>query len=213
LLEELSPALAIPATPPSVPVGIPSELLRRRPDIRKAEAQIHGATARIGVATADLFPKLSLSASFGFQSNLSSPLMKWASNLWSFGPSASWQIFDAGKIGANIELQKALTEESFITYQQTVLTALQEVENALIASAKEQEHRSKLIEEVAADRKAVDLSTQLYTQGETDFLNVLVAQRSLYVSEDALVQSTCNVSTDLVAIYKALGGGWDSTAQ
>jgi multidrug efflux system outer membrane protein len=213
LLNELSPASIIPATPPSVPVGVPSDLLRRRPDIRKAEAQIHAATARIGVATADLFPKLSLSASMGFQSSQSNAWMNWVNHLWSLGPSVSWQVFDAGKIGANIELQKILREQSFITYQQAVLTALQDVENALIASAKEQEHRSKLIEAVAANRKAVDLAMQLYTQGQTDFLNVLEAQRALYASEDSLVQSTGTVSTDLVALYKALGGGWDSTSQ
>ncbi len=210
LLEELSPASIIPPTPPSVPVGVPSDLLRRRPDIRRAEAQIHAATARIGVATADLFPKLSMSASIGFQSDQSNTWMNWVNHLWSFGPSASWQVFDAGKIGANIELQKALREQSFITYQQTVLTALQDVENALIASAKEQEHRSALIEAVAANRKAVDLATQLYMQGQTDFLSVLDSQRSLYASEDSLVQSTRNLSTDLVSLYKALGGGWNS---
>jgi NodT family efflux transporter outer membrane factor (OMF) lipoprotein len=193
-----------------VPVGIPSDLLRRRPDIRRAEAQIHAATARIGVATADLFPKLSMSASIGFQSDQSNTWMNWVNHLWSFGPSVSWQVFDAGKIGANIELQKALREQSFITYQQTVLTALQDVENALIASAKEQEHRSALIEAVAANRKAVDLATQLYMQGQTDFLSVLDSQRSLYASEDSLVQSTRNLSTDLVSLYKALGGGWNS---
>jgi NodT family efflux transporter outer membrane factor (OMF) lipoprotein len=208
LLEELSPASIIPATPPSVPVGVPSDLLRRRPDIRRAEAQIHAATARIGVAIADLFPKLSLSASMGFQGSQSNTWMNWVNRFWSFGPSVNWQVFDAGKIGANIELQKVLQEQSFITYQQTVLTALQDVENALIESAKKQEYRSTLIEEVAANRKAVDLSTQLYMQGQTDFLNVLEAQRSLYTSEDALVQSTHDVSADLVALYKALGGGW-----
>jgi NodT family efflux transporter outer membrane factor (OMF) lipoprotein len=208
LLEELSPASIIPAAPPRVPVGIPSDLLRRRPDIRKAEAQLHAATANIGVATADLFPKLSLSASMGFESTQYNTWMNWVNHLWSFGPSVSWQVFDAGKIGANIELQKTLQEQSLLTYQQAVLTALQDVENALIASAKEQEYRSTLIEEVAANRKAVDLSIQLYTEGETDFLNVLEAQRSLYTSEDALVQSTHDVSANMVNLYKALGGGW-----
>jgi NodT family efflux transporter outer membrane factor (OMF) lipoprotein len=209
LLEELSPTSIIPVAPPSVPVGVPSDLLRRRPDIRRAEAQIHSATARIGVATADLFPKVSLSGTGGLQGSQSNALTNWNNRFWSFGPSASWQVFDAGRIGSNIELQKALKEQSFIAYQQTVLTALQDVENALIASAKEQEHRNRLMEAVAASRKAVDLATQLYTEGQTDFLNVLAAQRSLYTSEDALVQSNRNVSTNLVALYKALGGGWN----
>ena len=122
-------------------------------------------------------------------------------------------MFDAGRIGSNIELQKALEEQSFITYQQTVLTALQDVENALIASSKEQEHCDRLIEAVTASRKAVDLATRLYTEGQTDFLNVLAAQRTLYTSEDALVQSNRTVSTNLVALYKALGGGWGEESQ
>jgi multidrug efflux system outer membrane protein len=208
LMEELSPVSAIPAGPPSVPVGVPSELLRRRPDIRTAEAEIHGATARIGVATADLFPRFTISGSAGLLASDFGSWLKWASRFWSFSPLASWPLFDMGRIRATIDLQKALQEESLITYQQIVLQALQEVENALIASAKEEEHRRALVEAVTANRKAVDLATKLYTQGETNFLDVLVAQRSLFLSEDALVQSTGTVSTDLVALYKALGGGW-----
>jgi len=106
-------------------------------------------------------------------------------------------------------VQEALRDQAFLTYQKTVLTALQEVENALIAFAKEWEHYKALHDAVVANRKAVDLSMQLYTQGQIDFLNVLDAQRSLYASEDALVQSTQNTATDLIAIYKALGGGWE----
>ena len=213
LMEELSPASAIPAAPPLVPVGVPSDLLRRRPDILKAEAEIHAATARIGVATADLFPKVTLSGSMGYQSNQFGSWLDWVNRFWSFGPSVNWQIFSTGRTLSNIELQRAFQEQSFIAYQQTVLTAMQEVENALIASAKEQEHRNALMDAVAANRKAVDLATRLYIQGQTDFLNVLSAQRSLYSSEDALAQSTRTVSTNLVALYKALGGGWEELPQ
>jgi multidrug efflux system outer membrane protein len=213
LLEELTPAAAIPAAPPATPVGVPADLLRRRPDIRRAEAQIHAATAQIGVATADLFPKFALSGSIGFQSNEFSSWVDWVNRFWSFGPSANWQIFASGGILANIELQKALQEQSLIAYQQTVLTALQDVENALIASTKEAKRREALAEAVDSNRKAVQYSLQLYTQGQVDFLNVLDAQRSLYVSEQALVQSTHDISTDLVALYKALGGGWKEEPQ
>jgi multidrug efflux system outer membrane protein len=208
LLDELAPPVAIPAGPPEVPVGVPAELLRRRPDIRQAEARIHAATARIGVATADLFPRISLSANAGTQGNKFGSLTDWTNGFWSLGPTASWTLFTTGRIRSNIELQRALEEESVLVYRQTVLRALQEVENALIASAKEQEHRQALMDAVAADRRAVQLATTLYTQGETDFLNVLNAQRSQYLVEDALVQSTRTVSTNLVALYKALGGGW-----
>jgi outer membrane protein, multidrug efflux system len=209
LLEELTPASTIPAAPPEVPAGLPADLLRRRPDIRRAEAQIHAATANIGVATADLFPKFALSGSIGLRSNQFSSWMDWVNRVWAFGPSASWQVFTSGAVRSNIKVQEALQAQSLLAYQQTVLTALQDVENALIASATEADHLKALAEAVAANRQAVRLSTQLYTQGEIDFLNVLDAQRSLFVSEDALVQSTGNISTDRVTLYKALGGGWN----
>lgn len=208
LRAELSLAGIIPAAGPEVPAGVPSDLLRRRPDIRRAEARIHAATARIGVAAAELFPKFTIAGSAGFQSSDFSSWFDWANRFWSFGPNLRWRLFETGRIRAGVELQKALQEQEIIAYQQTVLTALQEVENALIASAKEQAHREALAAAVAANRKAVALSETLYTEGQTDFLNVLQAQRALYTTEDALVQSTRTVSTNLVALYKALGGGW-----
>ena len=213
LMEELSPVAAIPSAPPSVPASVPSDLLRRRPDIRAAEARIHAATARIGVATADLFPRFQITSSIGYQSDKAETLFNSFRRFWSLGPSASWRIFDLDNIGSNIELQKAFEEESFIVYQQTVLSALQEVENALIASEKEQVRYQALTEAVAANRKAVELSTILYTSGQTDFLNVLIAQRSLYSAEDAQVQSAGTLSTNLIALYKALGGGLDPDNQ
>jgi multidrug efflux system outer membrane protein len=209
LLKELSPVSTIPVTPPELPSELPSDLLRRRPDIRRAEAQIHAATARIGVATADLFPKFNLTGSAGYQSNGLGNLVNSRNSFWSAGPSVDWQIFNAGSVSANIEVQKALTEQARLTYQQSVLAALQDVENALIAYAKEQQRNKALQDTVVANRKAVDLATQLYSQGQTDFLSVLDAQRSLYTSEDSLAQSTRNLSTDLVSLYKSLGGGWD----
>jgi NodT family efflux transporter outer membrane factor (OMF) lipoprotein len=208
LLKELSPTNTIPLAPPQVPIGIPSELLRRRPDIRRAEAAIHAATARIGIATADLYPKFNLTGSLNFQNDQLHGLINQKDRFWTVGPAVDWQIFSAGRVRSNIELQKALNQESVLAYQKTVLTAIQDVENALVAYAKEHDRHKTLVDAVTANRKAVDMATQLYTQGLTDFLNVLVAQRSLYASEDALVQSTCNLSTDLVALYKALGGGW-----
>ena len=211
LVKELDTEGPIPPTPPEVPVGLPSDLLRRRPDIRRAEAQVHAATARIGVATADLFPKFSLTGSFGYSGNTASSLTHWENRFWAFGPTVTWSIFDAGAIRWNIEVQNALQEQTLLTYQKTVLTALGDVETALVAYAKEQEHRMILSEAVTNNRKAVDLSLKLYTAGRTDFLNVLNAQRSLYLSEDALVQSVRNVSGNLIALYKALGGGWEET--
>jgi outer membrane protein, multidrug efflux system len=209
LAQELSSDRPIPTTPPEVPVGLPSDLIRRRPDIRRAEAQLHAATANIGVATADLFPKFSLTGSFGFMSSDLGSLSTWSNRFWSYGPSVTWPIFTAGRIRWNIELQKAITEQDLAAYEQTILTALKDVETALVAYAKEQERIRSLGVAVANNRKAVDLSTRLYVAGKSDFLNVLVAQRSLNSTEDALVQSTRSLATDLIALYKALGGGWE----
>ena len=202
----------IPPTPPEVPVGLPSDLLRRRPDIRRAEAQLHAATARIGVATADLFPKFSLTGSFGFSSNDLTKLGNLAhSKFWSFGPSVTWPIFAGGRIWWNVKVQDALAEQALLTYKKTVLTALQDVETALVAYAKQQETRKSLAEAVVQNRKAVELSMMLYLAGKSDFLNVIIAQRALFTTEDALAQSIRTVDTNLIALYKALGGGWEQT--
>jgi len=213
LVKELSPASAIPATPPEIPMTLPSELLLRRPDVRSAEAQIHRATARIGAATADLFPRFNLIGSTGFQGTKSDDWIKGVNRVWSASPSVSWNIFDAGRIRSNIELQKAIEKETLLAYQKTILIAFQDVENALIAYAKDQQRHAALIDAVTANRKAVKLSTLLYTEGQIDFLNVLDAQRSQNSSEQALVISTRSLSTDLVALYKALGGGWEAYEQ
>jgi NodT family efflux transporter outer membrane factor (OMF) lipoprotein len=209
LAEELAAEKALPLTPPEVPVGLPSDLIRRRPDIRRAEAQLHAATARIGVATADLFPKFSLTGSFGLLSSDISSLGNWSSRFWSYGPTVRWPIFEAGRIRWNIEVQNAVQEQGLTFYEKTVLTALKDVETALVAYAKEQEHLKSLSEAVKYNRRSVDLSMKLYITGKIDFLNVLSAQRSLYTSEDALIQSTGTLATDLIALYKALGGGWE----
>jgi NodT family efflux transporter outer membrane factor (OMF) lipoprotein len=213
LLAELAPPeedVKVPPTPSEVPVGLPSDLLRRRPDIRRADANLHAATARIGVATADLFPRFSLTGSFGTQGQKASSLFNWDSRSWSFGPSVSWPLFDAGRIRSNIAVQNAVQEQALLAYRAVILTALRDVESALVAYDKEQQRRTLLADAVAANRRAVELSTILYTQGLTDFLNVLNAQRSLFVSEDALVRSDVTVAQNLVALYKALGGGWES---
>ncbi len=209
LVTELSIDEPLPTVPARIPVGLPSELLRRRPDIRQAEDKLHAATAQIGVATANLFPQFSLTGNLNWNAFDASKWFNPINRSWGFGPSMSWAIFQGGSVLASIEVDKALRDESFLTYQQTVLTALQDVENALIAFTKEQEHLKSLSDAVVANQKATDVSMQLYAQGQTDFLNVLNAQRSLFVSEAALVQSQQAVATDLISLYQALGGGWD----
>jgi outer membrane protein TolC len=184
--------------------------LRRRPDIRRAEAQIHAATARIGVATADLFPKFNMAGSLGFSaSDVARLAIVGTSKFWSFGPTVTWPVFAGGRIRWNIKVQEAIQEQALAAYEKAVLTALKDVETALVSYAKEQERRKALSEAVTNNRKAVEVSMKLYIVGKTDFLNVLTAQRNLYTSEDALAQSTRTVDTNLIALYKALGGGWE----
>jgi multidrug efflux system outer membrane protein len=208
LLNELAATGPLPVTPPEVPAGLPSDLLRRRPDIRQAEAQLHAATAQIGVAVADLFPKFSLTGSLNWQADKLSGLNDGAARMWSIGPSVNWPIFQGGSLEANVRVQEALRDQAYLTYRKTVLAALQDVENALIAYAKEWDHRRSLNDAVVANRKAVELATELYREGQTDFLNVLESQRSLYLSETAFVQSDSSLGQNLIALYKALGGGW-----
>ena len=209
LVKELTGTSPLPVVPPVVPIGLPSELLQRRPDVRKAEAQLHAATARIGVAKADYFPKFSLTGSLGTSASQPGSLVNWDNRYYSFGPSVSWTIFDAGRIRAKVLVQNALQEQALLTYQATILTALKDVESALVAYVKEQQHHQALAEAVVQNQKAVDLSMKLYVMGQIDFLNVLSAQRSLLSSQDALVQSEHTVVTNLVSLYKALGGGWE----
>ena len=205
---ELSSPSKIPVAPSIVPVGIPSDLLRRRPDIRRAERQLGAANAEVGVAIAQLFPQFSFSGTFNLQGSKFAALGDLHNRFWSFGPSFNWPIFDAGRIWSNVEVEKSLDRQALITYKSAVLAALQDVENQLTAYSQEQQRREALVDAVAANQRAVVLARQRYDQGLTDFLNVLVAEESLFSSQDALVQSDRNVGTDLVALYKALGGGW-----
>ena len=208
LMEELATDRPIPTTPPEIPIGLPSDLLRRRPDVRSAERQLAAATARIGEATADLFPRFSLTGSFGPQSRDIRHILDRNSLAWSVGPQMSWPVFDGWRIRANIQVQNARQEQALAAYERTVLTALQDVENALVAYANEQVRRQSLAEAVQAGQQSTDLSNELYTHGMTVFLNVLESQRALYALQDQLAQSETTVVTNLIALYKALGGGW-----
>jgi outer membrane protein, multidrug efflux system len=209
LLGELATEAPIPPSPPTIPIELPSQLLRRRPDIRTAEMQLAAATARIGQATADLFPTFSLTGLLGLQSANIQDFFKPGSLLWNVGPGVSWPIFDAGRIRANIEVQNARQEQVLTAYTAAVLASLEDVENALVAYDTELKTRQSLLAAVDANRRAADISSELYSEGLVDFLNVLVSQRALSQSEDELVQSDQRVMTSLVALFKALGGGWE----
>jgi multidrug efflux system outer membrane protein len=212
LVDALSPGSPIPPTPPVVPAGLPMDVLRRRPDVRRAEEQLHAATARIGVATADWFPRVTLNGSFGSDANRAKGLFNYGNTLWSVGPNVSWNIFDAGRIRANIVLTEARQQELLAAYRQVVLTAFRDAEQALTAYDYEQRRRVSLRASAEANRRAVQIAQTLYAQGQTDFVNVLTAQQGLLSSEDAMVQSDQQVAANLVAIYKALGGGWEDPA-
>ena len=210
---QLSTPAPIPPATPGVPVGLPSDLLRRRPDIRRAEREVAAATARIGVATADLFPRFFLTGAAGLQSLNTSDFFTSGSRFWSLGPSMSWPIFTAGRIRQHIKVRNALEEQSLIHYEQTVLASLEEVENALVSCGKEQEHQQALVQSEVANHRAVELANERYRGGLVDFLNVLEAQRTLLAVQDDLARSERTASQNLVRLYKALGGGWEGEKQ
>jgi multidrug efflux system outer membrane protein len=209
LASELEKNGPMPPTPPEIPVGLPSELLRRRPDVRQAERLLAEQTANIGVAVANLFPKFSLTGSLGQESSRLGLSAKSGSTIWSFGPSVSWQILDYNQLRNEVRVSNAIQAQALYNYQQVVLQSFGDVEDALIAYSQDQIRTKTLVEEVNANQRAVDLSVQLYKRGLGDFLNVQTAERALYSSQSDLTSSQSNVGTDLVRLYKALGGGWD----
>jgi NodT family efflux transporter outer membrane factor (OMF) lipoprotein len=205
---ELIEPAPIPQPPEEVMVSLPAELLRQRPDIRSAERQLAAQTAQIGVATAELYPQFTLSGSFAFESFSFDNWIETQARSFSFGPAFRWSIFDAGRIRSNIEAQGALTEQALVSYEQTVLGAVEEVENAIAAYVQERDRLESLQRSVVAARESVRLVETLYRTGLTDFQNVLDTQRSQFQQEDALAESEGLVTQNLIEVYRALGGGW-----
>jgi len=213
LLPELSPSKPMPPVPPEIPIGLPSDLLSRRPDVRRAERQLAAETARVGQAKSDWFPKLSLTGDAGQESVTLAKLFEPGSRFWSFGPSLQWRALDFGRVRAEVQAQTAVQEEALATYEKTVLNSLEEAENAIVAYTKEQSRHAALGEEVAENRRSLDMANGLYGAGRVNYLDVLDAQRSLYQSEDEMAVSAQAASIDLIALYKALGGGWEALAR
>ncbi|MEG3133848.1 efflux transporter outer membrane subunit [Rouxiella sp. T17] len=205
---ELSAVKALPLTPAKVPVGLPSELTRRRPDIRAAEAKLHAATADIGIATADFYPRLTLSGDVGLQAMQFSQLGSWGAHYFSFGPSLTLPIFEGGRLRGQLALRKAQQQEAANHFQSTVLKAWHEVDDAMVDYDTYQQQRNQLKIMVDNDRLALNAAQQQYVGGATDFLNVLTVQKELLNAEKALVVSDAEVSLSIVQLYKALGGGW-----
>jgi NodT family efflux transporter outer membrane factor (OMF) lipoprotein len=210
LPQEVAEHRPIPVTPIEIAVGVPAESLRRRPDVRRAEWELAAQTARIGVATAELYPKFSLVGSIGLESLSADNLFNTSNRTYSIGPTFSWRIFDAGRVRQQIEVETALQEQALIQYEAAILTALEDVENALVAYADEQIRRDTLVQASAAAERAVAQARNQYRAGLTDFQNVLDSQRSLLNFQDQLAISGGTVTSNLVRLYKALGGGWEA---
>jgi len=208
LAPALEPSKRLPQQPPSLPELLPSDLLSRRPDLRRAERDVAAAVARLRVARADLFPRFSIGGSFGRRSEDVSDLGLTGSQFWFLVGGVRLPILSGGRIRANIQAQDAKQEEALRQYEKAVLTAVEDVENALSAQIREQRRLETLRAAVAANRRALDLATERYTGGLENFLSVLDAQRAVYGAEDGLAQSETSAVVSLIAVYKALGGGW-----
>jgi outer membrane protein, multidrug efflux system len=196
-----------------IPLGLPSDLLRRRPDVRRAEREVAAATARIGVATADLFPKVSLTGLAGLESVSASDFFTSGSRYFTAGPTISWRIFEGGRLRATVAVQDARADQALHGYVKAVLTALEDVEDGLVAYRKERNRHDALVAAAEENRRSVVLARDLYVHGLGTYLNVLEADRTQYASEDTLVQGDEALVLDLVATYKALGGGWAPPAE
>ncbi len=205
---ELSTSASIPVPPAEILVGVPTDILRQRPDIRSVERRLAAQTAQIGVTASELYPRLTLSGTFGFEATDAAHLLDARSVSYRLGPAVRWNIFDGLRNLHRIAAQQAVTHQSYVVYQCTLLTALQEVENSMVAYKREQARRDALARAVEAAGRSVKLAETLYRNGLVDFQNVLDAQRSLANLESTLAQSRGQVAINLVSLYKALGGGW-----
>ncbi len=200
----------IPVPPAKIAVGVPADVLRQRPDVRRAERKLAAQTAQIGVAKAARYPDLSLLGSIGLESLKLDDLYTSGAQTAQAAANATWTLFDFGRIRRNIEIQTALQEEALGFYESTVLTALEDVENAMVAYANEQTRHRSLLEAARAGQSAYDLALNQYSSGLVDFQTVLDMQRSLLTVQDQLVSSDGEITSDLIRLYKALGGGWIS---
>ena len=212
LAAELSAPGPIPLAPLSVAVGVPADVIRRRPDVRGAERQLAAQAAQVNVARADLYPTFRLAGSIGLESLSIARLLLPGASFWSAAPSASTRLFNRGQLRENLAVQIERRTQAAVTYESRVLGALQDVEDSLTSLAQEDVRRGHLSAAATAAQQAADLSLQLYTAGLRDFRDVLDNQRSLLTLQDSLASSTASVSVELVRLYKAVGGGW-STAQ
>ena len=210
LSAELSKDVPVPQAPPRVAIGLPSQLAERRPDIRQAQARLHAATASIGVAQGDFYPRITLSGNLGSQAMQLSDLGSWGSRQFGIGPQFSLPLFDGGRLRGMLELREAQQQEAAIAYQQTVLRAWHEIDDQLTRYNTSQRRRDSLAEAVRQNQIALRTAQQQYVEGVVDFVNVLTVQGELLATQEQWVQSATDVSLAMVGLYKALGGGWES---
>lgn len=209
--ERMQKGGAIPRPRQAVPTGLPADLLVNRPDIRQAERQYAQATAKIGAAAAARYPAVSLTGTLSTTAASVGDLGRASTIAWSFGPSLSVPIFNAGKLAAAEEAAAASRDQYFVAYKSAVLGALEDVENAIVAFRQSRIKNARLAEAAQSYRKASELAQSLYQSGSSSFLDVLDAERSLYSAEDSLLTSTVAIANNYIALNKALGGGWDGT--
>jgi NodT family efflux transporter outer membrane factor (OMF) lipoprotein len=204
----LSPPAQATTAPPMIPPGLPSDLLRRRPDIRAAERQLAAATANIGVAVADYYPQITLTASPSVISTALSNLLTWGSRNLTLGAGLIWPLFNGGKTKANVGIANERQQQALLAYRKTVLVALKDVEDALSNYQADQNRRTPIAHSLNAARGAAALARQQYQAGLIPFSTVLTTESALHTAEDQMVQNHAALNQDLVALYKALGGGW-----
>jgi outer membrane protein TolC len=208
LQAELSKPKPIPLPPDDIAIGLPAELLRQRPDIRLAEREVAAQTAQIGVASSELYPQFSLFGTLALEAVDSVSFFKASNITFGFGPQFVWRIFEGGRLRYNIKIQELVAENLIYQYQNTVLVALEEVENSMVAYVQEVNRYKSLGEAVSAAEGAVGLVKTLYIEGLTNFLNVLDTQRALFQQQDQFIESKGNIVQNLINLYKSLGGGW-----
>jgi NodT family efflux transporter outer membrane factor (OMF) lipoprotein len=208
IIHELSNPNLIPSMPAPVAAGVPLDLLKRRPDILEAERELAAATARIGVATADLFPQVALVGSIGSEAQGWGTAPGIAKHIWSFGPAALWPLLDFGALDAKVDIAHLAVHASLVNYRKTILNAVQEVDTALDSYTAQQDRLKNLGEAMLAGQRAVDLATARYNRGLTDFLNVVDAERQFYDLQEQYAAAQVAQGEQFVKLYKSLGGGW-----
>jgi NodT family efflux transporter outer membrane factor (OMF) lipoprotein len=210
LSAELADDAPVPQTPSQIAIGLPSQLAERRPDIRQAEARLHAATANIGVAKGDFYPRITLSGNIGSQAMQLSDFGSWGSRAFGIGPQFSLPLFDGGRLRGVLNLREAQQQEAAVAYQQTVLRAWHEIDDQLSAYNTSQRRRDSLAEAVRQNQIALSTAQRQYVEGVVDFVNVLTVQGALLATQEQWVESSTGVSLAMVGLYKALGGGWES---